>query len=73
MKGSPDVTVDDRPLARQGDPLNTHGCAEHAPHKGKVIAGSSTVTVNDRPAARLGDEVDCGGALDAGSPHLEIG
>lgn len=73
LKGSPDVTVDDKPVARQGDPLTAHGCAQHSPHKGKVSGGSSTVTVNDKPVARVGDDVDCGGALEVGSPHLEIG
>jgi uncharacterized Zn-binding protein involved in type VI secretion len=73
MRGSPDVLVDDRAAVRQDDPLNSHGCAAHGSHKGKVKGGSSTVTLNDKPAARVGDEVDCGGALDTGSEHVLIG
>lgn len=73
LRGSPDVFVDDRAAARQDDPLASHSCAEHKSHKGKVRGGSSTVTLNDRPAARVGDEVDCGGALDVGSEHVQIG
>jgi uncharacterized Zn-binding protein involved in type VI secretion len=73
MRGSPDVFVDDKPAVRKGDPLTSHGCAAHAPHKSEVKVGSSAVTVNDRPFARVGDDVACGGALGLGSPDVEVG
>jgi uncharacterized Zn-binding protein involved in type VI secretion len=69
-KGSPDVSVNDRPALRAGDPFAKHGPTRHG---GSVSAGSSTVTFNDKPAARVGDALDCGGTLGDGSDDVLVG
>jgi uncharacterized Zn-binding protein involved in type VI secretion len=70
QRGSPDVTVNDRPALRAEDPFGKHGATQHT---GKVTQGSATVTVNDRPAARSGDPIDCGSRVDTGSDDVFIG
>lgn len=71
--GSPDIIINGRPAARQGDPLAAHGCGDCSPH-GRVIAeGSSTVIFNGKPAARTGDAIDCGGVIIGGSGDVIIG
>ncbi|QQG29549.1 type VI secretion system PAAR protein [Pectobacterium carotovorum] len=58
--GSSTVKVDGLPLARQGDPLASHG------HDRSISSGSSSVLVDGKPAARTGDAVSCGGVLIGG-------
>ncbi|WP_233961720.1 type VI secretion system PAAR protein [Pectobacterium versatile] len=58
--GSSTVKVDGLPLARQGDPLASHG------HDRSISSGSSSVLVDGKPAARSGDAVSCGGVLIGG-------
>jgi uncharacterized Zn-binding protein involved in type VI secretion len=73
QRGSPDVTVNDRPSLRVTDPFVNHGCPAHPPHPGKVQKGSSTVTINDLQAARIGDPIDCGSHVQTGSNDVYIG
>lgn len=68
--GSPDVTVNDRPALRAGDPFGKHGPTAH---EGRITGGSSTVTFNDQPVARSGDPIDCGSSVDAGSDDVLVG
>lgn len=64
--GSPTVNVDGLPLARQGDPLASHG------HNRSISSGSSSVFIDGKPAARSGDTVSCGGIL-IGGGSVNIG
>ncbi|EOF6284799.1 PAAR domain-containing protein, partial [Salmonella enterica] len=50
--GSPTVSIDGLPAARQGDPLTPHSKPEHPPHPRKIAGGSSTVFIDGKPAAR---------------------
>ncbi len=70
LRGSPDVTINDRPALRAGDPFGKHGPTAH---EGKVQVGSSTVTINDVPAARSGDAIDCGSHVESGSDDVLVG
>jgi len=70
IKGSPDVSINDRPALRTGDPFAKHGPTRHG---GGMSAGSSTVTFNDKPAARVGDALDCGSTLGDGSDDVFVG
>ncbi|OSM98894.1 MULTISPECIES: PAAR domain-containing protein [Lonsdalea] len=60
IAGSSTVKVDGLSLARQGDPLASHG------HTRNISGGSSTVIADGKPVARNGDTVDCGGVLIGG-------
>lgn len=71
--GSPNVFINGKPVAREGDPFAVHGCIVHAPHIGYVASGSSTVFVNDKPIARVGDPVTCGGNIAQGSDNVIAG
>ena len=56
--GSPDVFVDGRPVARDGDSSTVHqkpSGNKCVPHVSKIIARSSSVFVNGKPIARVGD------------------
>lgn len=64
--GSSTVKVDGVPLARQGDPLASHG------HNRNISGGSSSVFIDGKPAARTGDAVSCGGVL-IGGGSVNIG
>jgi uncharacterized Zn-binding protein involved in type VI secretion len=70
IKGSPDVTVNDRPALRSGDAFAKHGPTRHG---GSLSAGSATVTFNDKPASRVGDALDCGSSLGVGSDDVLVG
>ncbi|PWC15485.1 type VI secretion system PAAR protein [Brenneria roseae subsp. roseae] len=65
-EASPTVKVDGLPLARQGDPLASHG------HGRSISSGSSSVFVDGKLAARTGDAVSCGGVL-IGGGSVNIG
>lgn len=60
--GTPSVTIEGRPAARQGD------AAGRAP----VKDGSSNVFINGRPAATVGDRTECGGTIVTGSSSVFI-
>jgi uncharacterized Zn-binding protein involved in type VI secretion len=50
ISGSPDVNVNNKPAARQGDRSSFH-----KKHSSTIQSGSPTVFVNNRPLARVGD------------------
>jgi uncharacterized Zn-binding protein involved in type VI secretion len=61
--GAPDVSVDGKPAARQGDGT-TSGDA--------VIGSSSNVFINGKPAAVQGDRTGCGGVVVGGGNNVFI-
>lgn len=64
--GSPSVNVDNKPLARKGDTLISHG------HNRTIGSGSASVFIDGKPAARTNDVVSCGGVL-IGGGSVNIG
>lgn len=73
LGGSPDVFINGRPAARQGDPLVAHAAPKRPPHPRQIAEGASSVLINGRPAARVSDAIDCGGKLSSGSTTVLIG
>ncbi len=63
LTGSPDVMVDGKPVARQGDLLLAHRKPKHSNHGRQITGGEVTVLVNGRPVAVAGSAIDCGGYL----------
>jgi len=56
--GSPNVIVNNSPVARIGDPVAGHGVG---PHASPVMAeGSGNVLANNIPVSRAGDLATCG-------------
>jgi uncharacterized Zn-binding protein involved in type VI secretion len=49
MTGSPDVTCNGPPVARQGDLLVPHACPSGPPHPRAIAEGAKTVLVNGKP------------------------
>ncbi len=70
---SHNVQINNRPAARQGDPLAAHGCSKCSPHARAIAAGSPSVFINGIPAARLGDPITCGGGIITASDDVFIG
>ncbi len=62
-EGSPDVFVNNRPVARVGDSSTLHkkpGGRNCVPHVSTISQGSATVFINGKSAARVGDPLaDC--------------
>ena len=57
-QGSPDVTIDNRPAARVGDPSTSHLIPSRRfciPHTSRIASGSGSVFINGKSAARVGD------------------
>jgi uncharacterized Zn-binding protein involved in type VI secretion len=74
--GSPDVFIDGRPVARDGDSSTVHqkpSGNKCVPHVSKIIATSSTVFVNNRPIAVVGDRLSECTQIIQGSPSVFIG
>jgi uncharacterized Zn-binding protein involved in type VI secretion len=74
LSGSPDVSINGKPVLRIGDPGVHSACC--GPNTWKCAAGSGTVVVNGLPVARLGDATShCGGigTMIEGSPDVSIG
>jgi len=72
---SPDVSINSRGAARQGDNSYSHEVLVGGvcvPHTVPISGGSSTVTINNKPAARIFDSIDAG-AISSGSPDVTIG
>lgn len=71
--GSPNVTINGKPAARQGD-IGVHAvCC--GPNNYNIVKGSPTVYVNGKPLARLNDKTKhCGGTgpIIEGSPNVLI-
>lgn len=58
VKGSPNVFVNNKPVARVGDQVAGHG---RSPHSSPVMAkGSPNVLTNEIPTCRAGDPATCG-------------
>ncbi|MCH8507139.1 MAG: type VI secretion system PAAR protein, partial [Ectothiorhodospiraceae bacterium] len=73
MEGSPDVLINGRPAARQGDALVPHTKPKKSSHPRNIAEGSASVFINGKPAARLGDAISCGGVIIGGSGDVFIG
>lgn len=77
IEGSPDISINGKAAARQGDAVALHGCpcpnTPHGMHARAIAAGSSTVSFNGKPAARINDAIDCGGMIASGSSNVFIG
>lgn len=61
--GSPDVFLDGKPVARQGDPLAPHSKPKHPPHPRAIASGVASVLVNGKPIAVTGSGISCGGVV----------
>jgi len=61
IAASPDVFLDGKPVARQGDPLSPHDKPNNPPHPRSIAGGVGSVLVNGKPIAVTGTAVDCGG------------
>lgn len=71
---SPDVTVENIEVARQGDTLVPHGCQAHPPHPATITHGFATVTVNNKPIAHVGAAVSCpSGTMNTGRRTVTVG
>ncbi|KXF83055.1 type VI secretion system PAAR protein [Enterovibrio coralii] len=66
ISASPNVNVDGKPVARQGDALAPHDKPKNPPHGRSISGGSSSVFANGKPVARSGDAVGCGGVVVGG-------
>lgn len=73
--GSPNVFVNNQPVARVGDPSTTHlrPGAPCVPHVSRIVAGSGTVFVNGLPMARVGDPLSECTTIQQGSPNVVAG
>ncbi|MCX7132118.1 type VI secretion system PAAR protein [Aeromonas sp.] len=72
IEASPDVFMDGKPVARQGDAIAAHGKSGEEAHPRTITGGVSTVLVNGRPIAVTGSAVDCGGIV-IGSGSGQVG
>src|SRR5690554_2812277 len=72
IAGSPDVSIDGKPVARVGDLLAPHSTPKHSPHPRAIAAGSATVLINGIPAAVTGSAISCGGVT-IGTGSVVIG
>lgn len=61
--GSGTVTMDGKPVARVGDPLEPHDKPNHPKHPRAIAQGSGTILIDGKPAALTGHAVDCGGVV----------
>lgn len=71
--GSPDVFIENKPVARQGDASTPH--LKPAPracrvHTATISGGSNTVFVNGKPIARVGDGLGGCTSVAQGSPTV---
>ncbi len=65
--GSPTVTIDGKPVARQGDPLAPHDKPNHSTHPRTIAEGSGSILIDGKPAALTGHAVSCGGVVVGGA------
>ncbi|WP_429123580.1 type VI secretion system PAAR protein [Aeromonas veronii] len=63
IAASPDVFLDGKPVARQGDSLACHSATNTPPHPRSIAGGVNSVLVNGKPIAVTGTGVDCGGVI----------
>lgn len=74
--GSPDVFINGKAAARQGDSSTVHlrpGGIACVPHTATITGGSSSVNVNGRPLARVGDGLAGCTTISQGSPNVNAG
>lgn len=73
--GSPNVFINGRAVARQGDMSTTHlrPGAPCVPHAAPIQSCSSTVFVNGRGLARVGDTLSGCTSIAQGSPDVFAG
>ena len=74
--GSPDVFIDGKPVARDGDTSSVHQKPQGnkcVPHVSKIIATGDTVFVNNRPVAVVGDRLSECTQIIQGSETVFIG
>ncbi|MGF7432119.1 PAAR domain-containing protein [Pasteurella bettyae] len=69
--GSPNVLVNNKPLAIADLPLSV-GCTRHSPPP-KIAQGSETVFANNKAVARKGDKTECSAIIAEGSQNVFIG
>ncbi|MDO4431159.1 MAG: PAAR domain-containing protein [Lonepinella koalarum] len=69
--GSPNVLVNNKPLAIADLPLSV-GCTRHSPPP-KIAQGSETVSANNKAVARKGDKTECSAIIAEGSTDVFIG
>lgn len=75
-QGSPNVTINNLPAARVGDPSTSHLLPARrrcGAHTSTIVRGSSTVFINGRAAARVGDPFGGCTRVAQGSPNVNIG
>ena len=70
--GSSTITIDGKPAARQGDPLEPHDKPSASKHGRNISSGSGSVFFDGKPAARTGDSINCGGVV-VGSGTVTVG
>ena len=61
LSGSPNVLLQGRAVARQGDPLLAHRKPKRGCHPRQIAGGIASVLINGRPVAVSGCAVTCGG------------
>lgn len=74
--GSPDVFIDGRPVARNGDSSTVHQKPQGnkcVPHVSQIIATGSSVFVNGQPVAVVGDRLSECTQIIQGSESVFIG
>ena len=75
-KGSTTVMVNNRGVARKGDPSTTHlrpKGSKCVPHVSKIDKGSKTVMANNKMVARQGDKFSKCTLIASGSKNVIIG
>ncbi|GAA4497432.1 type VI secretion system PAAR protein [Pseudaeromonas paramecii] len=63
ISASPDVLLDNKPVARQGDALAPHTKPKHGPHPRSIAGGEASVLINGKPVAVTGSDISCGGVV----------
>jgi uncharacterized Zn-binding protein involved in type VI secretion len=72
--GAPNVLINGKPAARQGDGFACALPPGAGPHPPNPIAkGCATVLIAGKPAARVGDSTSCGAIIATGSLNVQIG
>ncbi len=66
-QGSPDVFINDKPVARIGDICTCNGGPD------TIVTGNSTVLINGLPIACVGDQTSHGAVIISGSSNVIIG
>jgi uncharacterized Zn-binding protein involved in type VI secretion len=67
IAASPDVFLDGKPVARQGDPLAPHDKPNNPPHPRSISGGVGSVLCtlrrSGKPIAVTGTAIGCGGVV----------